>query len=125
MADTTLLTSQARTSTATSTATTWSNRRGMLILPITAISGSVTLTPRVYAWDSLAGVAVQISGFASVTTATAKTYSWVLTPDLFLPSGNGITESDQVYLTNEIKVDVEHGNSTSVTYQLDLLEIND
>jgi hypothetical protein len=114
-AEGTLLASAARTATTSSSNQTNYNGRGvLLILNVTAASGSGGLTLRVQGVDPVSGLSVALNTPPAAITATG-TFGYLVYPGI---AGPNLSQASSTVLPRTWFVSMTHGDATSYTYSL-------
>lgn len=118
----TLLASAARTTSQTSGVQTNYNARGcIMVLNVTAVSGTGGLKVSFQASAQSSGAFFQMNADPTTVTAVGK-YSYVLYPGIGSPVGQ-VTQTTNMVLPRSWYGYVSHVDSSSYTYQLEYLLI--
>lgn len=106
----------ARTATWTSKTFDAKTEAGILVvLDVTAASGTGGLTLRINAHDQASSQAVPLNAAPTAVTAVGTT-SYALYP--FGAVAGGVTQATEFYLPRMFSISVTHGDSSSYTYSV-------
>lgn len=87
----------------------------LVVLDVTAASGTGGLTLRINAHDLAGSVAVPLNSAPTAVTGTGTT-SYVLYP--FGAVAGSVTQATSFYLPRQFSITVTHGDSSSYTYSV-------
>jgi hypothetical protein len=122
--DVTILSSALRTETTYSPDIEWLDAKAFIVLNVTAVTGTPGITPSLDVYDPTSGAWIAIWAGSARTPTTAVTYLFILTDTAFVPTGAGITESEQVYLGPRMRFVVTHADTDQCTYSVGMNRVN-
>lgn len=121
MAAISILASAARITTTTSEAFTWSQPKAYIVLDVTAIAASPAIILYLEIYDPVSTKWVVISGTAFTAVVATGTYTYLISDTSFAPTG--VTATRQAYMTDVMRIRVDHADADSITYSVSMLEV--